>query len=221
MARALLYRPGMHRPSLVIAAIAAMLVLSASAASADGVYVTESYGGTKVGDRLADHVESGLRVRLALGVRHGPIAVEGYVAGLISGAVESLGDDGPIGHDDGLVMGGLDLKYLHRISDHVEVYLRGSASRAALTRTRVDYSGRGLGIGAGIQVKGKVPALGLLFWPLFFVPHLPGPKLTGALFVDDGFEFYRLHPGGALDATPAIDGKLSHLTIGFALGSDF
>ena len=43
------------------------------------------------------------------------------------------------------------------------------------------YGGRGLGVGAGIQLKGKVPAIGFLFFPLFFADW--GPKVTAALFV--------------------------------------
>ena len=45
--------------------------------------------------------------------------------------------------------------------------------------------------------------------------------MTGALYVENGFEFYRLHPGGDLDAGPSIVGKLSHVMFGFAVGSDF
>jgi hypothetical protein len=77
------------------------------------------------------------------------------------------------------------------------------------------FEGRGLGVGAGIQLKGKGSVLGLLWWPLFFTNV--GPKMTAALWLDSGYEFYRLHG----DRPTAIDAQLSTLTFGFALGSDF
>jgi len=201
----------------LLLALAVAIALPRSA-SADGFYFTEAFGGTKVSDRLADRVADGVRVRAAIGWRAKRFALEGFVAGL---ANDGNTVDGRYVESDSLFTYGVELKYLHPISQRWEVYLRGSASRGELISTEDDYSGRGLGLGAGIQVKGKVPAAGLLFWPLFFVPDMPGPKITAAAYLDDGFEFYRLHPGGRLDATPAIDGKLSHLTIGFAVGSDF
>ncbi len=61
--------------------------------------------------------------------------------------------------------------------------------------------------------------LGFLFWPLFFVPV--GPKVTGALFIDTGADFYRLHRGGDIDNPDAIDGSMNRITIGWAVGADF
>jgi hypothetical protein len=161
-----------------------------------------------------------LRVHVGLGWRWKNWAAQGFIA--IDGG-EGEYNDGTYRETPGLFSYGIDLKYLHPVSQHIEVYLRGSAMRGVLSgdAEHLDYSGRGLGVGAGVQLKGKVPALGLLFWPLFFIPKVPGPKITGALFVDDGFEFYRLHPGGKLDATPSMDATLSHITFGFALGKDF
>jgi hypothetical protein len=96
------------------------------------------------------------------------------------------------------------------------VYLRGSAMVGGLDRAGFDsFEGRGLGVGAGVQLKGKGSVLGLLFWPLFFTNV--GPKMTAALWLDSGYEFYRLHG----DRPTAIDAQLSTLTFGFALGSDF
>jgi hypothetical protein len=204
-----------------VALIAVTVAGLAGRASADGFYYSESFGGTKVSNQLADQFEGGLRVHLGLGWRWKNWAAQGFLA-IDGNTAES--SDGSYGQTPGLFSYGLDLKYLHPVSQHLEVYLRGSVSRGVLVDARSDltnYSGRGLGIGAGVQLKGKVPALGLLFWPLFFCPNVPGPKITGALFLDDGFEFYRLHPGGKLDATPSIDGTLSHITFGFALGKDF
>lgn len=68
---------------------------------------------------------------------------------------------------------------------------------------------------AGNSAKGKVRALGFMFWPLFFSGI--GPKVTAAVYVDNGYEFYRLHRSG----DRSIDAQLTNLTLGFAVGSDF
>jgi hypothetical protein len=80
-----------------------------------------------------------------------------------------------------------------------------------------ERAGRGLGGGVGLQLRGKVRALGFAYWPLFFVPV--GPKVNAAIFIDHGVDFYRLHdPVAKVDA---LDAKLTRLTFGFNVGSDF
>lgn len=197
-------------PLVVIAALAGL----AAPAAADGFYFTESFGGTRIKDEVAAKLgDGGFRLKVGLGYRGGRWAVEGWFASdMADGAPDRRQFDQPQ-----LVQVGLDLRHLWPVSRHVDIYLRGSMSHGALDTG--DYAGRGLGVGAGIQLKGRVPVAGLLFWPLFFTNW--GPKMTAAVFVDDGYEFLRLHPGGDLGATPAIDAQLTHLTMGFALGSDF
>jgi hypothetical protein len=211
-----------------------LVCATAAPALADGAYFSESFGGTHVKDELGAKLPGAFRFRVAGGYRFGQWAIEGWFAGDLGmdGAVHDgqpgalppcsgPGCDGPVRTQSydytSLLTYGLDVKYLKRVSPNLEIYLRGSVSHGVLDSE--DYGGRGLGIGAGIQLKGKVPAAGLLFWPLFFTNW--GPKMTAAVFLDDGFDFYRLHPGGDLRATPAIDAQLTHLTLGFAVGSDF
>src|SRR5207244_10566540 len=107
------------------------------------------------------------------------------------------------------------LKYLAPLSAHFDAYLRGTISAGVADGALEGYEGRGLGFGAGVQLKGKVRALGFLWWPLFFTGI--GPKVTAALYLDDGYEFYRLHG----PAPVAVDAALTHMTLGFAVGSDF
>ena len=78
------------------------------------------------------------------------------------------------------------------------------------------YAGNGLGLRAGAQVKGKVPVIGFLAWPLFFTGW--GPKVTAALFLDNSIDVYRLHDRYG---SRAVDAQLSSLTFGFAVGTDF
>jgi hypothetical protein len=223
-------------------ALAALVVALAgpATAAAEGIYFTENVGGTDVKDELAANISAATRIRVALGYRIDKLAFEAWAGFLINDerysgyepsapanapACEITTPDKPWPcHDYGYTAPpsdsgstdffawGMDVKYLQPVSKHVEVYLRGGLSKGYADG--IDASGRGLGIGAGAQVKGKVPALGLLFWPFFFTNF--GPKMTGALYVDTSYEFYRLH--GPRRTT---DAQLSHLTLGFAFGSDF
>lgn len=189
----------------------AVLVLASvsSTASADGFYYSEGVGGTRVHDELSAFMPDAVRIRVALGMRRHQWAYEAWFAGNLNNDVYT--DERP-----DLLTGGLDLKYIQPVSRHLEVYLRGSAMVGGLDRAGFDsFEGRGLGVGAGVQLKGKGSVLGLLFWPLFFTNV--GPKMTAALWLDSGYEFYRLHG----DRPTAIDAQLSTLTFGFALGSDF
>lgn len=70
----------------------------------------------------------------------------------------------------------------------------------------------------GLQLKGKGSVLGLLAWPLFFLIR-KGPMMTAAIYLDEGYDFYRLHSGNRIH--DAIDAQLTHFTLGFAVGSDF
>lgn len=231
------------RVLLSLCLTSAVVCAAAAAAHADGLYVSESFGGTDVKDELASSMGSALRLRFAAGYRHKNWAIEGWLGGSFGltgdghhggapypdspttcGGKGCGGGGGGSGYYDGtsysspssLFTYGVDVKYLRPVARHVELYLRGGLSRGVLDDG--DYAGRGLGLGAGVQIKGRVPALGFLFWPLFFTGW--GPKVTAAAFIDDGFEFYRLHRGG-VDGAGAIDARLNHLTIGFAVGSDF
>jgi hypothetical protein len=210
----------------------AVLVLATQTAVADGVYFTESFGGTDVKDDLSPYMESAVRIRVAGGYRTKNLAFELWFAGDLNAGSQGTYDDAspstgyeistPNGggyYGDGnsdsytsLASYGLDLKYLQPIAPNLELYVRGGLSKAYAEG--LDAEGRGLGIGAGIQLKGKVPALGFLFWPFFFTNI--GPKITAAVFVDTSYEFYRLH-----GPTHTTDASLDHLTLGFAVGNDF
>lgn len=171
-----------------------------------------------------------MRVKFSVGYRLSKSwAVEGFVGGDIGtyahvqepayalrciecGSGGGGGDSSSYLQSSSLTTIGVDVKYLRPVSEHFELYLRGSLGKGWLDNS--DYEGRGFGVGAGAQLKGKVRALGFLFWPLFFVPY--GPKVTGALFIDTGADFYRLHAHG-----DSIDGSINRITIGWAIGADF
>lgn len=208
--------------ALVVAAFA--LLAAPRLAAADGSYFTMGFGPGDVGSELRDHSATTFRIRAGAGHRIGNIAVEGFIAG-------DIFDDYTIS-DASTV--GLDLKYILPLSTSFQAYVRGSASRMSTTLGAYgngdgpcyscggyydgrDYAGRGLGAGAGLQLRGKVRAIGFLYWPLFFVPA--GPKVNAAFYVDHGYDFYRLHPADGRGGT--IDAKLYRWTFGFNVGQDF
>jgi hypothetical protein len=213
--------------ALAVAIGFALGVFAPCPAAADGVYFTEGLGGTAIRDELSTHAGSALRIRGALGVRRKQLAIELWGAALVTDRHPSRDR-----HEDGTrVVGrtsdgnastrgpsydigtwGIDAKLIQPLAPSVELYLRGGLSRGYAAA--IDASGRGVGISAGVQVKGKVSALGLLFWPLLFSGG--GPRITAAAYLETGYELYRLH--GPRQST---DAQLNHLLLGFAIGSDF
>jgi len=197
------------------------LTLSAGARSAvaEGTYFSFGAGPTTVDDQLAVHTGDGGRIRMAIGHRFGQLAVEGFVA--------------PEFFDNDMITAiglGLDVRYILPLSEHLQTYVRGSASRLSTTIDRgygygsqpgyesgTEMSGRGLGAGVGLQLRGRVRALGFLYWPLFFIPA--GPKVNAALFVDHGYDFYRLHD--RTGTYSSLDARVTRLTFGFNVGADF
>ena len=207
----------MHRV-VVLAALAL-----ATPARADGFYFTEQFGGSDDKSELGDYMPSALNFRIAGGMRAGAWAVEAHFGahiGIEDGRIK--GDVPEWQRHNSLTVAGVDLKYIQPIANHLEAYLRGGLSYGYMDSDGTSiagYAGRGMTGGAGIQLKGKVRALGFLAWPFFFLKI--GPKVTGALWIDASYSFYRLHPEGRLDVTPAIDAKITTLSGGFAIGSDF
>ncbi|HUJ57092.1 MAG TPA: hypothetical protein VLX92_01305 [Kofleriaceae bacterium] len=194
--------------------VIALVATGPAAARADGYYFTESLGGTRVHDELSRFTRSGASFRIALGMREGHWALEGWLGGLDS--YTTALDDASY-WSGSLLMYGADVKYLQPVSRHFQLYVRGRVSAAQTHLFDDDYAGRGLGIAAGIQLEGKGSVLGLLAWPLFFFFH-KGPQMTGALWLEDGYDFYRLHgPAGR----PAVDAAMTTISGGFAVGTDF
>jgi hypothetical protein len=183
-----------------------MLCLLAATARADGFYFTEGVGGTTISDRVGAILPSATRLRISIGERSGPWAVEAWMAGTL--ALPGMTE---------LDMWGVDLKRVEPISKHLEAYVRGTMSAARGFGALEGFGGRGLGFGAGIALHGKVSPWGLLWAPLFFlVRH--GPMIHGALWLDDGYEMYRLR---SAEHPFTLDARMASIPFGFALGSDF
>ena len=204
--------------------VALAVVLAAGSARADGYFYEQSYGGSSVRGGGAMGVGTAMRVRLGFGVRVGNIALEPWMAADLTldrtGDTYGVGGDPAMGHAD--VTGvGFDGRWdaplggPGSVVEHVAIYVRGGPRIAGGTGTLASYNGFGVGGGTGIMIRGRVRALGFLWAPLFWLPR--GPKVIGALFLDEGVDWYHLSSG----SSAPLDLPIVSTNVGFAIGSDF
>ncbi len=206
----------MHR-----AVVAATLVALCEHAAAgdDGLYFAESFGvGMARGD-LRPFMGNPLHMRIAIGGRLGNVAVEPWVSSDLQmdrdGAFRGIVGGEPAAGTADLASYGIDAKYSIQIDPHLSTYVRGGPMLASATGALEGYDGYGFGVAGGFQISGQVRALGFLWSPLFFLKR--GPLITGSLYLDQGYDFYRLKMRGA----PAINAHVGHVNVGFSLGSSF
>ena len=204
----------------MLRAPAALILIASAAAHADtGVYIGESIGvGLPRGD-LAGVVGQPLHIRVMAGVRFGNVAIEPWVLTDLQqdrdGAWRGvIGGEPAMGSAD-ITHYGIDGKYILPLDPRLSAYVRGGPSIVEANGALEGYRGYGFGVGGGFQVSGRVRALGFLWSPLFFLNK--GPKVTGALFLDQGWDFIRLRKAGE----PPINSRIGHVSVGFAVGSGF
>ena len=201
-------------------ASAALTLLASAAAHADtGVYIGESVGVGLSRDELGEVIGQPMHIRVMAGVRFGNVAIEPWVLTDLQqdrdGAWRGIiGGEPAMGSAD-ITHYGIDGKYILPLDPRLSAYVRGGPSIVSANGALDGYRGYGFGVGGGFQVSGRVRALGFLWSPLFFMNK--GPKVTGALFLDQGWDFIRLRKPGA----PAIDSRIGHVSVGFAVGSAF
>jgi hypothetical protein len=207
-------------------AIATVVAASAPAGAENptrGLYFTQSMGIGSAHGALAPLVGNAMRTRASIGARVRWLAIEPWVTSDQQtdrdGAWHGfLGGEPAAGRAD-LSSYGADVKLiapLHRTADAtLEGYVRLGGSIVEANGALDGYGGHGLGAGGGLQLTGKVRALGYLWAPLFLVKR--GPKVIGSLFVDQGYELVQLRMANA----PVIKGRIGHLALGFAVGSSF
>ena len=198
-------------------------VVFAGTARADGIYFKESFGVGRAAGALEPLVGNAMHTRLGVGARLGWVAIEPWLGSDLQtsrdGAFKGFVGGEPAEGRADLAQYGIDLKavaQLHHTEDVVvESYVRAGASLASGNGALDGYRGEGLGVGAGIQLRGRVRALGFLWAPLFFVKR--GPKVTGALFIDQGYEFVWLRHRDAMPVTAHV----GSVSVGFAIGTAF
>lgn len=193
------------------------LVLVAGTARADGYFYEQSYGVSSV--RGAMGAGNALRLRLGFGVRVGEVSLEPWIAGdltfdRIGASYGVLGGDPAMGRAD-LTGAGVDAWWTAPLPHALSIYVRGGPRFGSGTGVLASYTGAGLGAGTGIRISGRVRALGFLWAPLFWLHE--GPEVIGALFLDEGVDWYHLTAGHSAP----IDTPIVSTNLGFAIGSDF
>lgn len=162
---------------------ALLIVLAAGApARADGFYFAEG-----AGTFVARGRGHGFHARWLVGRHVDDWTVETFLQLRALGSCETVGY-------------GVGARKLFPASEHVTLYLRGDVRHERLSTTHAKGpvpSGHGVGFGAGAMVSGRVRALGLLFWPLFFAGT--GPKVTASAWIDAGGSHVRYRFGSDLE----------------------
>lgn len=198
-----------------------LVLLLASTAHADGYYYEQSYG---ISSARTDAMGTGtaLRLRLGVGVRVGNVSLEPWMSGDLTfdrvGDTYGVGGDPAMGRAD-LTGVGFDARYSAPIGHGLAIYVRGGPRIGGGTGALSRYAGPGIGAGTGIQISGRVRALGFLWAPLFWLHK--GPEVTGALFLDQGVDYYHLTAGASAPSGGTIDAPIVSVNLGFAIGSDF
>lgn len=200
-----------------MAVVLAVVLAVPAAARADGYFFNEGLGpGAKVRGEMGERFDGdGLSLRVSLGRRVGPWAVEGVLFGT------NLAEQGRAGDftqpQFTALSYGVDFRYYFPITEHLDLYakagLHGTSVILAATATDPqglsDYDGRGYDFGGGVS------------W--YIRPfrqssyHFnPFARMKIGLFADLTMQTVRLHK----DNAPSLDGDVHMWTFGFGIGSD-
>jgi len=150
------------------------------------VYVFEGFTYSRVNGELSALTSE--VVQLQIGV--------GYQPRNSLWAYELMGRGGgslDVGSNAGLLGWGVRAKRFLPMSEHFQLYGRAGLTENLLTDTDFDLVGFGIEYGAGAMASMRVRALGLLFWPAFFMGV--GPKVNLSIWADLGGEVGNLHSG--------------------------
>jgi hypothetical protein len=195
----------------------ALAIASARPAYADGVYFSQTIG---IGSSNEDTIGRAIRTRASIGARVRWLAIESWVASdtryARDGGLLFIGGEPREGSD--LASYGVATRAivpLHRAPKAtLEGYVRAGAGIATANGELEGFRGHTMGAGGGLQLRGRVRALGFLWAPLFLLHR--GPHVTGALFVDGGFDRVELRMGDR-----SLTTTVSQMALGFAIGSTF
>jgi hypothetical protein len=199
-----------------LAAVA--VVLASATAHADGFYYSQSYGISSARGEGASMIGESLRLQIAFGWRFGALTVGPVFTGHVAAQRDDayffgiVGGD-PTEGDSDMEVFGLDARYHARLHDNLVMYVRGGPRYASGIGALDGYRGFGLGAATGVQLTGRVRALGFLFAPLFFMTK--GPMVTASVFFDQNVDYYQLE--GMTELSMPVIGT----SIGIAAGSHF
>ncbi|HEU0033363.1 MAG TPA: hypothetical protein VFQ53_22180 [Kofleriaceae bacterium] len=212
------------RACLVICAALVGASARAEAEPTSGLYFSQSLGIGRARGDLAPMVGNAMRTRASIGARVRWLAIEPWITSDLQtardGALQGIVGGEPAAGRSDLSYYGVDVKLIAPLvrADNavIESYVRGGGSIVEANGALDGYGGHALGVGAGVQLTGRVRALGFLWAPLFLIKK--GPKVSGSLFLDQGFEFVTLR---SMSTTTPLTSRVGHVTLGFAVGTRF
>jgi hypothetical protein len=194
-----------------------LTVVAAASGRADGLYVTEQIGVSRVGGQLGDFLAGGIGVHFGGGYH-----IDGWAFELAVDLDELEGRGLFAGHSYELLSRGLAVRRLFPVSPSVRLYARGGVEEVEVepsswseARLGDGYAGTGVDLGGGLLLSGRVPLVGFLFAPLFFTDI--GPKVSAAAWLDVGDRLISLDRPDASE----LDGFTRRWLLGFSLGGKF
>jgi hypothetical protein len=195
------------------------VVLAGATAHADGFYYSQAYGISSARGDGGSMLGESLQLRIAVGWRFGALTVGPLISANLAGERENahwglVGGD-PAAGDSDLKTYGFDARYHAAITEHLVMYVRGGPRYASGLGALERYAGFGVGGATGVQLAGRVRALGFLFAPLFFAKR--GPMVTASVFLDQSADWYRLEAATMRELSIPLLGT----SIGIAAGSHF
>lgn len=203
--------------SMIMRAAVLTIAMISQTAHADGVYYSQTLG---IGQ--SSTFGRPLQTRAALGARVRFLSIESFISsdtqlsrdgatmfGFLGGEPHMRSDLDSYGI---ALRGMLPLRVTPKAT--LEGYARVGAGLASANGVLEGYDGHTFNGAVGFQLRGKVRALGFAWGPLFLLDR--GPRVTGALFVEQSLDLVTLHHGADQMRT-----ALSHTTLGFAVGSSF
>lgn len=202
------------RLALTVAALAL-----ASPAQADGFYYGQSYGVSSARADGSSMLGASLQLRVQLGWRWGAWSVGPWFAGHLAaprdGSTFGIVGGQPQSGDSDFESLGVDARYNATIRGHLTAYVRGGPRIGRGIGALDGYRGAGFGVGTGLQLAGRVRALGFVFAPLFFMKR--GPSIQACVYLDQNVDWYSL----SADRMPTLSMPLVGTSIGIGAGSYF
>ena len=199
------------------ATVALVLTALAASARADGFYYGQSYGISSARSDGNAMMGESLHLRIQMGWRWGEWSIGPWFAAHLAaprdGARFGIVGGDPQAGDSDMEAIGADVRYNAQVREHLTAYVRGGPRIAQGLGTLEGYRGAGLGAATGLQLTGRVRALGFLFAPLFFAKK--GPMINACIYVDQSVDWYRL----SADQMPALSMPLVGTSIGIGAGS--
>lgn len=178
-----------------------------------GVYGFEGFSYSRIHGELSARASDAMQLQVGLGYQPQNSLWAYEIMGRAGEAFEVDGTGGS------MLGWGVRAKRFVPLRKHIHLYGRAGLTENLLTDIAgPDLVGFGLEYGAGAMASFRVRALGLLFWPAFFLDF--GPKVNVSIWADLGGEMGNLHSGHESNAD-SYDYRTASASYGIIVGGHF